>query len=95
MALSVHDPRVGAWLAIACPLHLARDLDIVAADPRPKLLALAEHDEIRSPEEIRADVAGWTNTTIEVVRGASHFFVGATDRLVTLTVDYVGRVVAA
>jgi hypothetical protein len=95
MALSVADARVAAWLAIACPLRMARDPDVVGHDPRPKLLALAQHDEVRSPEEIAADVAGWVNTTIEVVGGASHFFVGATDRLVALTRDYVGRVVAA
>jgi alpha/beta superfamily hydrolase len=95
MALSVADSRVAGWLAIACPLLSARDPDVVGHDPRPKLLALAEHDEVRSPEEIRADVADWSNTTIEVVRGASHFFVGATDRLVALTRDYVGRLVAA
>jgi alpha/beta superfamily hydrolase len=95
MALSVPDARVAAWLAIACPLRSARDPDVVGRDPRPKLLVLAEHDEIRSPEEIRAAVAGWTNSSIEVIRGASHFFVGATDKLVALTGDYVGRVVAA
>jgi uncharacterized protein len=95
MALSVHDPRVAAWLAIACPLHMARDLDLVAADPRPKLLALAAHDEIRSPDEIAAEVAGWANTSIEVIPGASHFFVGATDKLVALARTYVDRVTAA
>ena len=95
MALSVHDARVAAWLAIACPLHMARDLDIVAADPRPKLLALAAHDEIRSPEEIGTEVADWINTSIEVIPGASHFFVGATDKLVAVTRAYVDRVTAA
>jgi uncharacterized protein len=95
MALSVHDARVAAWLAIACPLHMARDLDIGAADPRPKLLVLAAHDEIRSPEEIGAEVADWVNTSIEVIPGASHFFVGATDKLVAVTRAYVDRVTAA
>jgi alpha/beta superfamily hydrolase len=95
MALSVADERVAAWLAIACPLHVARDPDVVGHDPRPKLLALAEHDEVRSPAAIAARVEGWANTSIEVIPGASHFFVGATDRLVALARDYVGRVTAA
>jgi alpha/beta superfamily hydrolase len=95
MALSVADARVAAWLAIACPLRSARDPGVVGRDPRPKLLVLAEHDEVRAPDEIRAEVGGWTNTGIEVVRGASHFFVGATDKLVALARDYVGRVSAA
>ncbi len=92
VALSVSDPRLAAWLAIACPLRYLRDEGIVAQDPRPKLLALAQHDEIRAPTEIETEVAGWSNTTIEVVPGASHFFVGATDKLVVLARDFAGRV---
>lgn len=94
VALSMHDPRLAAWLAIACPLHYVRDEDVLARDPRPKLLALAQHDEVRPAEEVAAEAAGWSNTTVEVVRGASHFFVGATDKLVVLTRDFVGRVAA-
>ena len=79
--LSVHDDRLAAWFAIAAPLRSVLDVDAVASDPRPKLLALAERDEIRAPAEVEAEVAGWTNTTVAVVSGASHFFVGRTDPL--------------
>ena len=82
VTLSVHDERLAAWLAIAAPLRFVHDIEVVARDPRPKLLALAERDEIRSPAEISAEVATWLNTTVVVVPGASHFFVGATDKLV-------------
>ena len=92
VALSVHDPRLAAWLAIACPLHYVRDEDVLARDPRPKLLALAQHDEVRSADEVAGLAASWSNTTVEVVRGASHFFVGATDKLVVLARDFVSRV---
>ncbi len=92
VALSVQHPRVAAWLAIAGPLRYTRDLDGLARDSRPKLLALAQHDEIRAPADVQAAVAGWVNTTVEIVPGASHFFIGATDKLVVLARDFVCRV---
>lgn len=94
MALSVRDPAVDAWMAIAPPLRFTDDLDGTAVDPRPKLFALAEHDEFRSPDEVRATVDAWVAAEVEVVPGASHFFVGRTDRLVDLARDYVARVTA-
>lgn len=84
VALSVADPALGAWLAIAPPLRFGTDLSAVAGDARPKWLALAEHDEFRAPTEVAATVSTWTATTVEVVPGASHFFVGRTDRLVAI-----------
>jgi uncharacterized protein len=92
MALSVLDPAVAAWLAIAPPLRYVESLDELAADARPKLLALAEHDEVRDPAEITAIARGWRATEIDVVPGASHFFVGRTDRLVELAISYAERV---
>ena len=92
VALSVHDSRLAGWLAIAGPQAYCRDLDELAEDPRPKLLALAGHDEIRSAEDVAAAVADWSNTTVAIVPGASHFFVGATDKLVVLARDFVSRV---
>lgn len=92
VALSVQDPRLAAWFAIAGPLHSVHDLDRTAVDPRMKFLALAQHDEVRAATDVEAEVAGWTNTTVEVVAGASHFFMGATDKLVALALDVVDRV---
>lgn len=89
VALSVAPDRVTAWYGIAPPLRFARDLDVVAADPRPVLLALAERDEVRPPAEVIAETAGWTNTRVEVLPGASHFFTGATARLVELALGIV------
>ena len=87
---TVHD-RVAAWLAIAPPLRFHHDVDAVAQDARLKLLALAEHDEIRSPSSIVEMTASWVNTEIEIIGGASHFFVGRTDQLVTLATALVDR----
>jgi uncharacterized protein len=90
---TVHD-RISTWFAIAPPLRFQHDVDAVAHDARLKLLALAEHDEIRSPASVIEATAAWDNTEIEIVGGASHFFVGRTDRLVTLATELVDRLVS-
>jgi uncharacterized protein len=95
MALSVRDERVTAWLAIAPPLVVVHDVDGLAADPRAKLLALAQHDEYRDPAEVTELAERWANTDVHVVGGASHFFVGRTDRLVELAAGYVDRLAPA
>jgi uncharacterized protein len=91
MALSVLDPAVAAWMAIAPPLHYLESFDALASDPRPKLLALAEHDEVRDPAQVAETTRTWRATEIEVIPGASHFFVGRTDRLVDLAIGYAER----
>ena len=58
VALSVHDDRLAAWLVIAPTLRFTQ-VGPVAADPRPKHLVLAEHDEYRAPEEITAATSAW------------------------------------
>jgi alpha/beta superfamily hydrolase len=89
MALSVADPSVDAWVGIAPPLRFGSANESVAQDPRPKRLVLAQHDEFRVPAEVQAEVAAWRNTTTEVVPGASHFFVGRTDRVISATADFL------
>ncbi|HXY93565.1 MAG TPA: alpha/beta hydrolase [Acidimicrobiia bacterium] len=92
IALATVDDRLAAWLAIAPPLRIVPDFSAVARDPRPKLLVLAEHDEFREPTSVMAETAEWTATDTEVIGGASHFFVGRTDRLVEVAVAYLERV---
>jgi uncharacterized protein len=89
VALSVRDERLAAWLAIAGPLRYVRDPALVGADPRPKRLVLAERDEVRPPAEVAAEVAHWTNTSVVTVAGASHFFIGSTEKLVVLAREFV------
>lgn len=95
IALSTMDPRIAAWLAVAPPFHFVDDPAPAASDGRPKLLALAEHDEVRAPADAQALVARWRSTEVVVVPGASHFFVGRTARLVELAEAFVDRVTAA
>ncbi|HUF82992.1 MAG TPA: alpha/beta hydrolase [Acidimicrobiia bacterium] len=94
MALSVRAERVDAWLAIAPPLRFVHDIDGLATDPRPKVLALAQHDEVRDPAEVTAIAEHWASTEVHVVGGASHFFMGRTDRLVELARDHLERFAA-
>jgi len=92
VTLSLLHDRVQAWLAIAPPLHFTGERARVADDPRPKHLVLAEHDEVRAPEQIEAAVANWQATTLEIVPGASHFFVGRTDPVVSAADRLIGEV---
>jgi len=93
MTLTVVDDRLTGWVGIAPPLRFraAADYERVGADPRPKLLILAAHDEFREPSAVTAEVSGWRATHVEVVPGASHFFVGRTDRVVELTAAFVSE----
>jgi alpha/beta superfamily hydrolase len=90
IALATVRPEIAGWCAVAPPLRYATGAG-AAADPRPKLLVLAEHDEVRPAAEVATDAAHWSATTVEVVRGASHFFMGRTDRVVELALDFVAR----
>jgi uncharacterized protein len=93
MTLSVADARISGWVAIAPPLRFGGRFDAVADDPRPKHFVLAQHDEFRPPADVQQAVASWRNTTIDVVAGASHFFVGRTDRVVAATAEFLGALV--
>lgn len=93
MALSVTDARIAAWVAIAPPLRFrGGGFGDVAHDARPKHFVLGQHDEIRSADEVAREVAAWNRTTVDVVPGASHFFVGRTDRVVDATAKFVATV---
>jgi uncharacterized protein len=89
MALSITDPRVTGWVAIAPPLRFSTTTEAVGLDERPKLLVLAQHDEFRAPSEVEAATASWANTRRTTVPGASHFFIGRTDRVVDATVAFL------
>ena len=94
MALGTYDDRIAAWLAFAPPLRLAEH-QAVARDTRPKLLVLGQHDEFRDPADIVAETEHWENTEVDVISGASHFFVGRYDRVVEIALGYVERITSA
>ncbi|MCU1463884.1 MAG: Alpha/beta hydrolase [Acidimicrobiales bacterium] len=94
-SLTVDDERVGGWLAVAPPLRRPDDMAAVAADPRPKLLAVPQHDQYRDPDSAREVVAGWTATELRVVNGADHFLVGRVDRVAEWAVEFARALPAA
>jgi hypothetical protein len=95
VALSCSDDAITGWLAIACPLRFVRDLERVSDDPRPKQLVLAQHDEFRAADDVVGEVGSWRNTRADIVGGASHFFVGRTDRVVAHAAAFVDAVAGA
>ena len=91
-SLSVTDPRLAGWVAIAPPLRVLPLEELCAAagvDPRPKLLIVPEHDQFRTPEAAATATAGWASTTIEPIAGADHFLVGRTDKVARLVAAFV------
>jgi alpha/beta superfamily hydrolase len=92
LALVTADDRLAGWVAIAPPLRFTADFAAVASDARPKLLVLAQHDEFRDPASVVEETEAWNETTVEVVPGASHFFVGRTDRVIAAARGFVDGV---
>lgn len=91
IALSVTAPKIAGWLAVAPPLRCASP-ERAGGDSRPKRLVLAEHDEVRDASEVQGVVTDWPATIVEVIGGASHFFVGRTDRVTAAALAFVASV---
>jgi alpha/beta superfamily hydrolase len=90
VSLCVIDPRITGWYAVAPPLRTVGERDFLAAsDPRPKHLAIADHDQYNPPDAARAATIAWRNTELTCIAGADHFLNG---RLAVVTdgcVDFV------
>ena len=74
------DRRAAGRLVPGGPPAAHRSATPSADDPRPKLLAVPEHDQFRPPDAAEPVIAGWTNTEVEVVAGADHFWRAAPTR---------------
>ncbi len=92
MALASVTSDVTAWVGIAAPLRFAENF-AAETDPRPKRILLAEHDEFQAPDIAGTRLDSWVNTSVTVVPGASHHFVGRTDRLVHHVREFVNTLV--
>lgn len=77
VGLSVIEPRVAGWVAVAPPLS-ADSRVLAARDPRPKLLVVPRHDQFCPPERLRPIVESWPATEISTVDSADHFLHGHT-----------------
>lgn len=95
-SLTVVDDRIDAWLPCAPPLRIVPLEEITAAagvDPRPKVLIVPEHDSFRDPASAIEATADWLATEVLTIAGADHFFVGRTDRVATLLIDSIDRLI--
>ena len=83
-ALTVDDPNLSGWCALAPPIRDYRldAMQEVAVDPKPKLLIVAERDKYRDPENVAEVTRSWSNTRIATIPGADHFFVGRIDKVI-------------
>lgn len=78
-SLAVVDPRIDGWFAVAPTLRiLPLDAYLAGADPRPKFLAIPEHDEFNPPGPAREKTDTWKNTELRVISGGDHYLVGRT-----------------
>jgi alpha/beta superfamily hydrolase len=81
VATQVTDDRVAGWFLVAPPLaHVPATT--IGNDPRPKAIAVAEHDAYTSPAQVDEITATWTSTPRDVIPGADHFLVGSTTYVV-------------
>jgi alpha/beta superfamily hydrolase len=87
VAATITDERVAGWFLAAPALSMMDPA--IGDDPRPKLIAAAEHDRFFSPEQLEATTATWQKTEHTVVGGADHFFVGRTDVVAARCVDWI------
>lgn len=88
VGLSVVEPRVEGWVAIAPPL--SPDHRVLSAnDPRPTLVAVPRHDQFCPPERATAATSNWTNTEIVTIDTTDHFLSGRIDETTRLVGDWL------
>lgn len=84
VGLNVSNPWIAAWLSVAPPLSMTTSTPIAAANPRPKMVVAAEHDQFTPTPAMRDATKDWKNTVVMEVASVDHFFaVGAHDACVT------------
>jgi alpha/beta superfamily hydrolase len=89
VATTVADDRVAGWFLIAPPLVDPGADRAIAGDPRPKAIAVPEHDQFSPPGRTRHLTESWTNTTVTDVPGADHFLAGQTGLVVDQVVAWL------
>jgi alpha/beta superfamily hydrolase len=94
VALSVADPRVLGWFAVAPPLLGDPGRLAAATDPRPKRLAVPEHDQYSPPARAAEVTSAWPASTIVTIPGADHFLVGRSDAVLAAALAWLPSVVA-
>jgi alpha/beta superfamily hydrolase len=92
VTMALADPRAAALVAIAPPLRTPDRVTGLVIDPRPKLVLIAANDEVIDNTPARTLAPTWPNTTVEEIPGASHYFVGRTDRVISQVLEFLKNV---
>jgi alpha/beta superfamily hydrolase len=96
IALSVGDPRVRAWFAVAAPLRVVDAATVPAGDdPRPKQLLVPELDQFSAPTRTAALTAAWRATSVVTLPGADHFLVGRSGPVLEAARGWLAAVLGA
>ncbi len=88
VGLSVVEPRVEGWVAIAPPLSSERRV-LSSVDPRPTLIAVPQHDQFCPPARVDEITSDWTNTEVVEVTTVDHFLAGRIDDTARLVGDWL------
>jgi hypothetical protein len=96
VALTVDHPRSLGWFLVSPVFRMfPMDQMVAPADPRPKRIVIAEHDQYVPPAGARESTRGWRATTIEVAAMTDHFFGAGTQSIVDAFGRFVDEVTAA
>lgn len=90
VGLSVVEPRVTGWIAIAPPLAPEARV-LCAGDPRPKFVVVPQHDQFCPPDRFESAVTDWTNTERAVIAMADHFLNGHADDVAHRVGDWLAN----
>ncbi len=93
VAATIDDERLAGWFLAAPALTLVEPA--IGADPRPKLVAAAEHDRFFPPDKLEAATIDWRSTSITTIPGADHFFVGRTDVVAQRCIEWITQLTPA
>lgn len=91
VALTVDDPAVAGWLAVAPPLRVLDIADMAAlTDERPKIFVGAAHDQFNPYDALVEALADVPNATVRRAEGADHFFAVGLDEVVRAAREALG-----
>lgn len=86
VALGVEHDSLAGWLAIAPPLAMASNTDLVAAgDARPTSIVVGTNDQFCTDVQAAELITGWRTTTLTPIDGADHFLATAGAQLQAAT----------
>lgn len=90
IASTVGDTRLTGWYLLAPPVMMLSQATI-GKDPRPKMIAMPEHDQFSPLPAVKEAVSGWDATTVAVLTGTDHFL-GPVEPIVDGALGWMGGI---